>query len=58
MAPQYNTKGLVPINKRKAEVISSIEDAEWMEEDTTALQAELESIKRDIGSGATYYPMF
>lgn len=55
---KYNTDGYVPIAKRKAEVISSIEEAEWMEEDATALYAELEVIKHDIAGGATYYPLF
>jgi len=54
----YNTEGLVSIAKRKAEVVNSIEEAEWMEEDVSSLYAELETIKRDIAGGATYYPMF
>jgi len=32
---KFNDEGLVPIAKRKAEVVSSIEEAEWMEEDVS-----------------------
>jgi len=36
---KYNTDYLVPLTQKKAEVISSIEEAEWMQEDTSLLYA-------------------
>ena len=55
---KYNTDYLVPLTQKKAEMISSIEEAEWMQEDTSLLYAELEHIKRDIIGGVMYHPLF
>jgi len=54
----FNTDGLVSIHSRKARIVKDIEEAEWMEVDPSELKCELETIKRDIAGGATFYPMF
>lgn len=54
----YNLDLLEPIAPRRTRVMREIEDAEWMEEDTSTLYLELHMIEDKIKNGTVYEPLF
>jgi hypothetical protein len=54
----YNLDLLEPIMPMRSRIMREIEEAEWMEEDTSTLYLELHMIEDKIKSGTVYEPLF
>lgn len=55
---KYNTDGLFPLADMRRSIIREIEEAEWMEEDSSTLNLELQLIQHRIMKGEVYDPNF
>jgi hypothetical protein len=54
----YNTENLIPLSRRQHDLLKQIEEADWLEQDSSSLQNDYDDVIRLVKQGDVYIPMF